>query len=155
MILLADALFNASTKINNSIKFSFTGSEVDCTTNTSLPLTVSSILTNTSPSLNLTTSAFPKGSPYFSAIFLAKSLFEVPAKIFTFSELIIFYFLQSVLIICLLLDTANELLGTSFVITEPAPTRAFSPIFTGATSIVSLPINTSLPITVLNLFTPS
>src|SRR5450759_2736830 len=51
--------------------------------------------------------------------------------------------------------TASMPAGTSFVTTDPAPVHAPSPSSTGATSIVSEPRKTFLPIFVLCLRTPS
>jgi hypothetical protein len=45
--------------------------------------------------------------------------------------------------------------STVFVITEPAPIVAFSPMLIGATSELLEPIKALLPMIVLNLFTPS
>jgi len=46
--------------------------------NTSFPLTLTFILTSDSPSLNLSTSAFPKFLPSFLAIFPANKLLALP-----------------------------------------------------------------------------
>ena len=50
-----EARLSASIIINKVIKLSFTGPLVDCSTNTSDPRTLSSILIETSPSLNFFT----------------------------------------------------------------------------------------------------
>src|SRR6476619_5441614 len=56
----ADARFNASTSTSTSIRLSFGGEQIDCSTNTSLPRTFSSTSTMTSPSENRPTLALPK-----------------------------------------------------------------------------------------------
>ena len=56
---------------------------------------------------------------------------------------------------CLPLATAKDSSGTSFVITEPAPTYAPLPILTGATNDELVPIKLLSPTVVLCLFVPS
>ena len=67
-------------KINNSIKLSFTGLDVDCITNTLHPLTVSLDLAKVSPSANLTISLSPSFTPNLLATFAASFSLEEPAK---------------------------------------------------------------------------
>src|SRR3954470_5852666 len=55
----ADERLSASTITSSSIRLSFVGAQVDCSTNTSLPRTFSSSSTITSPSENLPTMARP------------------------------------------------------------------------------------------------
>ena len=51
--------------------------------------------------------------------------------------------------------TVSDPAGTSFVMHDPAPMYDPSSTLTGATSVESLPTNTSLPIRVRCLVTPS
>ena len=60
------------------MRFSFAGEQVDWIMNTSFPLTLTFILTSDSPSLNLSTSAFPRFLPSFLAIFPANTLLALP-----------------------------------------------------------------------------
>src|SRR3990172_8040105 len=73
--------------MRSSIRLSLPGQQIDCTTNTSVPLTFSSISTKTSPSLNLLTVALPRGIPRASHISWASCLLEFPEKSFNFSIL--------------------------------------------------------------------
>ena len=59
------------------------------------------------------------------------------------------------MIFCRARATAIAPGGTSSVMTDPAAVYAPSPIVTGATNIVSLPMRTESPITVRCLFSPS
>ena len=71
MMRPAEARLKASTIISSSIRLLFTGPQVDCTTKTSEPRTVSSMETEISPSAKLVTVLRPRGSPSASAISLA------------------------------------------------------------------------------------
>src|SRR5439155_12885195 len=67
--------------ISSSIKLSFTGVEVGCTTKTSAPRTFSPICTRTSPSGNRPTLAWPTSILSCSQISLAKAGWALPQKI--------------------------------------------------------------------------
>src|SRR5699024_12510959 len=68
LIERAEARFSASIIIKSSIICLFTGEEVDCTTYTSQPRVLSSILIWISPSLNVETVHLPRDVPIWSAI---------------------------------------------------------------------------------------
>ena len=79
----ADARFIASIMIKSSMTLVFDGGQVDCTRNTSRPRTSSLILTRTSPSLKVVTSASPSGTLRNFAILFANSGLALPVKIFS------------------------------------------------------------------------
>src|SRR5262249_61636481 len=79
----AEARLNASNMSKSSIKLLFPGDEVDCRTNTSVPRTFSLISTLLSPSLKVSTTAFPNGTFKYWLISSAKGGLEFPAKIFS------------------------------------------------------------------------
>src|SRR5215510_5302782 len=79
----AEARLNASNMSKSSIKLLFPGAEVDCRTNTSAPRTFSLISTLLSPSLKVSTTAFPNGTFRYWLISSAKGGLELPAKIFS------------------------------------------------------------------------
>ncbi len=80
VIELAELLLSASVKINNSIKLTFAGAQVDWIIKTSLPLTLSLICTLISPSLNLFIYAGESGKDRYFATFFENSGLAVPAK---------------------------------------------------------------------------
>jgi bifunctional UDP-N-acetylglucosamine pyrophosphorylase/glucosamine-1-phosphate N-acetyltransferase len=126
----------ASIIMRSSIMELFTGAQVDCTTNTSLPLTVSSIETEISPSENVPTSDFPTLRPSASAICFAISRLAFAEKILIFFPCVIIYVLpriflfayflpnflknQPSLLTCSPRSIAKAPSGTSFVIVDPA-----------------------------------
>ena len=81
MIRPAEARLKASIIISSSIRLLFTGPQVDCTTNTSEPRTVSSMETEISPSAKLVTVLLPKGSPSTWAISFATLGLALAVKI--------------------------------------------------------------------------
>ena len=68
MIEPALARFSASTVTSSSIKLSFTGAQVGCTTYTSTPRTFSWISVKTSPSEKFEIFSRPSGIPRYSAM---------------------------------------------------------------------------------------
>src|SRR6185295_862183 len=80
---IAEARLNASSMSKSSIKLLLPGAEVDCRTNTSAPRTFSLISTLLSPSLNVSTTAFPKGTLRYWLISAARGGLEFPANIFS------------------------------------------------------------------------
>jgi hypothetical protein len=78
---LEEARFSASIMMRSSIRFVFPGVQIDCTTKTSIPRTLSSISTWISPSLKFRTSAFPREIPRNWQISLARGTLEFPVKI--------------------------------------------------------------------------
>ena len=72
----------ASIMMSSSIRLSFTGEQVDCTTNTSEPRTVSKMDTKFSPSEKAPVSALPRGMLNSLQISRARALLELPEKIF-------------------------------------------------------------------------
>ena len=83
MIREALARRSASIMMNISIRCSFAGGLVDCTTKTSSPRTFSSILTKVSPLGNGRTIDRPSGTPMDSQMDRARTGFELPEKTFT------------------------------------------------------------------------
>src|SRR5581483_7985480 len=79
----AEARLKESSITRSSIRLSFTGGQVGCTTKTSAPRTFSSIWTKTSPSENRATSACPRASPRMPAISSASWRFALPEKSFS------------------------------------------------------------------------
>ena len=74
MILFAEPLFAASMVINNSIRWSFAGWDVDWIINTSSPLIFSLISTNISLSANLLKDVLANDTPIYEQIASAKIL---------------------------------------------------------------------------------
>src|SRR5512143_2510105 len=82
---LADARLNASIIISSSIRWSFTGLDVGCITNTSVPLTFSFTFTFISPSLKVATVMSPSPMFRYSATSLARGMLALPLKSFNTS----------------------------------------------------------------------
>ncbi len=76
----ADERFSASHMINNSIRLSLVGAQVDCSTNTSFPRTFSNTSTITSPSEKRETCAFPRRMLRWCATALARLGFALPVN---------------------------------------------------------------------------
>ena len=74
---------------------------------------------------------------------------------FLLRRIFLSFFAPLLLFFCLEREIAKSSAGISFVITEPLPVIELFPTVTGAMSIVFDPINTSSPITVRCLVTPS
>ena len=75
----ADARRNASMMISSSIRWSFTGEEVDWITNTSAPRTFSWISTKISMSAKRRTTALLSGMARWAAMASASARLELPA----------------------------------------------------------------------------
>src|SRR6266498_4187433 len=80
---IAEARLKASSMSKSSIKLLLPGAEVDCSTKTSAPRTFSLISTLLSPSLKVSTVAFPSGTLRYWLISAAKGGLELPANIFS------------------------------------------------------------------------
>jgi len=79
----AEARFRASIMTSSSMRWSFTGGHVGWMMKTSTPRTLSRISTLISPSLNLFTSADPRGMQRYAQISFASSGLAFPVKIFS------------------------------------------------------------------------
>ena len=85
---VADALRRQSASTISSIRLSLVGAQVGWIMNTSLPRTLSSISTLTSPSLKRPTSALPRSILKRSTTRFAKARWALPVKIFSSATLI-------------------------------------------------------------------
>src|SRR6185503_11019571 len=81
---------SASTMIIISIRWSFVGAHVDCSTKTSFPRTFSRSSTITSPSLNFETVAFPSCTFRCFATFCASRGLALPVNTIRLSKAIVF-----------------------------------------------------------------
>ena len=84
VIEAADARRSASVMIRSSIRLSFAGAQVDCTTYASTPRTFSLISTHTSPSLKRETLILERGISRWFAISFARAGLPFPPKRQTF-----------------------------------------------------------------------
>ena len=139
--------------ISNSMRLSFTGLHVGCTTKTSHPLTFSLIITLISSFENLPTSIAPSGTPICLQMLDASFLLEFPEKIlrswppYPYNRVTPYFscFLrfdtQPSLLVCRCLAIPKEPSGTSEVIVDPAATKASFPILKGAMILALQPTN--------------
>jgi hypothetical protein len=80
VIRSALARLKLSSMINSSMRFSFTGGQVGCTTKTSRPRTSSSMRTEISPSGKFDSVALPSGSPRTAAMLSDSRGLALPLK---------------------------------------------------------------------------
>src|SRR5574340_655882 len=91
----------------------------------------------------------------FASTATYRRFFRLPGAFFSAARARLFLLAQPGLFTCRPRAIPRPSAGTFSVIVEPAATYAPSPIFTGATSAESLPMNTLFPIVVGCLWNPS